>query len=94
MTDGKGLALLLLNLAGGISGLVLAWKNYRLQARTTIFDDTIQLLDVYRQEIARLRQDNERLDKHNRELQKRVLDARHEAAVWQQRLEEYHQKED
>lgn len=86
--NGKEIALLLLSIVSGISGLWLAWRNHRMQAKTTIFDDSIQLIEAYREEIARLREDNERLEHRLTIAQKRILEARHETAVCKQRLAE------
>lgn len=95
MTTDITTAILLLNFVAGVSGLILAWKNQRLKATATKFDDSIQLIDAYRKEVDRQqlalekqRQDIERLEKRLTDAEQRILQARHETAVSQQHLEE------
>ncbi len=78
----------LLSLAAGISGLLLAWKTWWKQARDTSFDDQQKLIETYRVENDRLRADLDRLEDKLVMANKRILEARSAAAVWQQRLTE------
>lgn len=92
---------LLLSMFTSLAGILLAWRNHRLQVSATSFDDLTDLVEVYREEIARLTQKSEHLDTKLTTCNERLLEARHEVVVCEERLkierelfeEQLHQKE-
>lgn len=77
---------LLMSIFTSLAGILLTWKNYRLHARATGFDDLVDLIEVYREEIARRVDDGERQEQKLITCNERLLEARHRAAVCEERL--------
>jgi uncharacterized protein (DUF3084 family) len=59
---------LLLSLASAVSVAILGWKNYRLQARTSLFDDLKELVETYREEVKRHKEEKAQLAEEKAQL--------------------------
>lgn len=82
----KELWALLTSLAGVFSVAILGWKNYRLQAKNNLFDDLHDMVETYREEVTRLKDDKAQIQTERDALRQEVVRLRREHGDTQRKL--------
>lgn len=75
-----------LAIVSGLSGLLLAWLNYRGDSTANVLKATSDLVDDFDKVRKALTEENERLAKQIDQLQKELLQERHKRVALEERL--------
>jgi predicted RNase H-like nuclease (RuvC/YqgF family) len=76
-----------LAIVSGISGLLLAWLNYRRDATANVLKATSELVDDVDRVRKALKEENERLARQIDQLRKQLLQERHKRIALEERLD-------
>jgi len=76
-----------LAIVSGISGLLLAWLNYRRDSTANLLAATSELVDDFDKVRKALREENEHLARQIDQLRKQLLQERHKRLALEERLD-------
>jgi len=76
-----------LAIVSGLSGLLLAWLNYRRDTTAGILQATSELVDDFDKVRKALTEENERLARQIEQLRKELLQEQHKRAALEERLD-------